>query len=73
MTLINAVGEQSGDRVLFLTISALTNTGLSHDVINITGEGLFTLSAAMFAGRVVPLLILWWLADSTTDADIAVG
>ena len=73
LMLVNAVGELSGDRVLFLTISALTNTGLSHEVISITGEGLFTLSAAMFAGRVVPLLILWWLADSTTDAEIAVG
>jgi trk system potassium uptake protein TrkH len=73
LMLTTGVGEVPGDRLLFFAISALTNTGLAHESLSITGGGLFTLSAAMFAGRVVPLLILWWMADSTTDAEIAVG
>ena len=31
------------------------------------------LAALMLAGRMVPLLILWWMADSTQEAEIAVG
>jgi hypothetical protein len=27
----------------------------------------------MFFGRITPLLILWWMADTVRDADVAVG
>jgi hypothetical protein len=30
-------------------------------------------SAAMFFGRVTPLLILWWMSDTTRDAELVVG
>ena len=30
-------------------------------------------SAAMFVGRLTPLLILWWMVDTTRDADLAVA
>ena len=65
--------EMPGDRVFFLAASAVSNVGLSHDPISVTGDGLYALSAAMFAGRVVPLLVLWWMADTTSDADLAIG
>lgn len=61
------------DRLLFLTFSAASNVGLAHDPVSITGPGLYTLSAIMLLGRLAPLVVLWWMARTTHDADIAVG
>jgi trk system potassium uptake protein TrkH len=71
--LLWAEPQMPGDRVLFVTISALSNVGLSHDVLSMTRSSLLLVSAAMFFGRVTPLLILWWMVDTTRDADVAVG
>lgn len=65
--------QMPGDRVLFVTISALSNVGLSHDTLSMTRGSLLLVSAAMFFGRITPLLILWWMVDTTRDADVAVG
>jgi len=73
LLLLNQLGVMPADRVFFLAVSAVGNVGLSHDPLSITKDGLYTLSAAMFAGRVVPLLVLWWMADTTTDGELAIG
>lgn len=65
--------QMPGDRLLFITLSALSNVGLSHDVVDMTRGSLLVVSAAMFFGRITPLLILWWMADTTRDADLAIG
>jgi trk system potassium uptake protein TrkH len=65
--------QMPGDRVWFLVVSALSNVGLSHDVLSMTHSSILLVSAAMFFGRITPLLILWWMADTTRDADIAVA
>ena len=51
-----------GDRQLFLIVSALCNVGVSHDPIGITGPGLIVLSVTMLLGRVLPLVMLCWMA-----------
>jgi trk system potassium uptake protein TrkH len=61
------------DRLLFLACSAMGNVGLSHDPVSTTGPGLLVLSLLMLAGRLGPLAILWWMAETTTGADVAVG
>jgi trk system potassium uptake protein len=71
--LLWAEPQMPGDRVLFVTVSAMSNVGLSHDVLSMTRSSLLIVSAAMFFGRIVPLLILWWMVDTTRDADVAVG
>jgi trk system potassium uptake protein TrkH len=63
----------AGDRVLFLAVSALSNVGLSHDPISMTGPGLMVLSALMLVGRLTPLAVLWWLARAGDDLDVLVG
>ncbi len=73
LILLKQLTGMPADRVLFLAASAIGNVGLCHDPLSITYDGLYTLSAAMFAGRVVPLLVLWWMADTTTDAELAIG
>ena len=65
--------DMAGDRLLFLTVSAASNVGLAHDPVSITGPGLYTLCAVMLAGRVAPMFVLWWMARTTADADVAVG
>jgi trk system potassium uptake protein TrkH len=71
--LLWAEPQMAGDRVLFVTVSAMSNVGLSHDVLSMTRSSLLIVSAAMFFGRVTPLLVLWWMADTTRDAEVAVG
>lgn len=65
--------QMPADRLLFLTVSAVSNVGLSHDPVSLTRSSLFILSAAMLLGRMIPLLILWWTASTTRDADVAVA
>ncbi|HEY7120308.1 MAG TPA: potassium transporter TrkG, partial [Tepidisphaeraceae bacterium] len=71
--LLWAEPQMPGDRLLFVTVSALSNVGLTHDVLSMTRSSLLLVSAAMFFGRITPLLILWWMADTTRDADVLVG
>ena len=61
------------DRLLFMTISAVSNVGLSHDPVSVVGPGLYILDCLMIAGRITPLLVLWWVAMSADDAEVLVG
>lgn len=67
------VADMAGDRLVFLAVSAASNVGLAHDPVSITGPGLYTLCSVMLAGRVAPVVVLWWMALTTTDADVAVA
>jgi trk system potassium uptake protein TrkH len=66
------VPQISGDRLLFIAISATSNVGLSHDPIAITGPGLIVLSVLMLFGRLAPIAILWWTARTTRGVDVLV-
>ncbi len=61
------------ESVLMLSVSALANVGLSQDAVSTTGPGLYVLSGLMVAGRLLPFAALWWMANTTRDADVAVG
>ena len=71
--LLATVPQVAADRLLFEAVSALSNVGLSHEVIMIVGPGLDILVGAMLLGRLVPLGILWWMAGTTVEAELAVG
>lgn len=63
----------SSMRVLFLTISAISNTGLSHTTVSVSESGFYMLSALMLFGRIGPLVILAsvarnCIADGTSEA-----
>jgi len=65
---------QPGDRLLFLAVSAVSNVGLAQNPVSIVKEGMFVLSTAMLLGRLVPLVILWWVVSVVRDEDkIPVG
>src|SRR5206468_9458077 len=61
------------DRLVLLAVSAASNTGLSHDRVAIVGRGMAVLSATMLLGRMLPWAVLWWMATSMPEEEIAVG
>lgn len=71
--LLGAVPQLGADRLLYETVSALSNVGLSHGVIMVVGPGLDVLSVTMLLGRMAPLGVLWWMAQTTDDAELAIG
>lgn len=73
VVLVTVAPQVPADRMLFDLVSATGNVGLSADVLSIVGAPLYVLSAAMFFGRFAPLLILWWMADTTENAELPVG
>jgi Trk-type K+ transport system membrane component len=74
LILLAATPEVPMDRLLFLTISAVSNVGLSHDPISSAGwMSWSTLSLLMLLGKIVPLMILWDMAEKVKNARIAVG
>lgn len=71
--LLGVTPEQSTDRLLMLAISATSNTGLSHDVISASGQDAYVMSITMFAGRLMPLAVLAWIANEDRPADVVAG
>jgi trk system potassium uptake protein TrkH len=65
--------SNDGDGLLFNAVSAVSNVGLSLSEIPDEQHCMFAYCAIMLLGRMTPLMILWWMADSTGDAEWAVG
>ncbi|MGA2500514.1 MAG: hypothetical protein ABSH20_22460 [Tepidisphaeraceae bacterium] len=61
------------DVLLFETISAVGNVGLSFDRVILVSPGLDVLTAAMLAGRLLPLAMLWWLAARREKMTVLIG
>lgn len=73
LLLVSVQPQIPADRLLFLACSALGNVGLSHDPVSITGPALLVLAWLMLVGRIAPLAILWWMAQTTRGAEVAIG
>ena len=61
------------DVLLFETISAVGNVGLSFDRVILVSPGLDVLTAAMLAGRLLPLGMLWWLVARQERMTVLIG
>jgi Trk-type K+ transport system membrane component len=70
--LLQSDPDQPMDRLLFLSVSAMSNVGISHEPVSIVGTGLHVLSIVMLIGRLAPVFVLWWVAK-TTDEQIGIG
>ena len=73
LSLLHSEPDRGADYLLFLSVSAAGNVGFAHDRVTVVGQGIITLTIAMFLGRVLPLIVLWWMAKTTREADVAVG
>jgi trk system potassium uptake protein len=70
--LLKLLPETPADHVLLLAISAASNVGLTYDRLTYDQATAYVLCATMITGRMAPMIVLWWMAD-TTSTDIAVG
>lgn len=52
------------DRLALIAVGALTNTGLSHNPLSLTGLPLYLLALGMLAGHLLPLIVAWWMKNS---------
>jgi trk system potassium uptake protein len=73
LALLATLPQLGADRLAFECISALSNVGLSYEVMMSVGTGLDVLTGTMLIGRLVPLGVLWWMAGSMREAEVAVG
>lgn len=73
LTLLALNSEIAADQMLFIAVSAISNVGLSHNPIAVVGATMNMLTVLMMLGRLAPLGILWWMAETTHNADIGVG
>ncbi len=63
-----------GDSLFFHGISALSNVGLTVSSIPDEKGMFFAYCAIELVGRMAPLLVLWWMAETATEpAELAVG
>jgi hypothetical protein len=62
-----------GDQLLFDAVSAVSNVGLSHHEMAASSASKYSLAAAMLLGRLTSTFALWWLVDTTPDAELPVG
>lgn len=74
LLLLTTEPQLQADRLLLLAVGAPANASISDDAVSVVGPGLFVLSLAMLAGRVLTLTAVWAMAvlggdaaDSTQD------
>lgn len=73
VNLLRQVPDLDTDRLFVLSVSAATNCGLAHDRVSLSQSGYNSLSITMLLGRIIPPMILWWMAQTTRDAEVCVG
>ena len=61
------------DNLLFNAVSAVSNVGLTVSAVPDEKGLYFAFNAIILVGRMAPLMILWWMAETTGDAELAVG
>jgi Trk-type K+ transport system membrane component len=71
--LLWAAPNVPGDQLLSIAVSAASNCGLSRDSLSVVSTSLFTLGLMMVLGRLLPILILWRMAERLEFADTVVA
>jgi len=71
--LVWAAPNVQGDRMLMIAVSAASNCGLSQDPLSVVQTPLYVLAIMMAAARVVPILLLWRMAERIEYAETVVG
>lgn len=61
------------ENVLFDAVSAMSNVGFTSSPIADEKGVMFAYCAIILVGRMAPLMVLWWMAETTPDAELAIG
>jgi trk system potassium uptake protein TrkH len=73
MLLAYVSGTDSPDGILFNAISAMSNVGFTVSPVPDEKGLFFAYAAIILVGRMAPLMVLWWMAETTPDAELAIG
>jgi trk system potassium uptake protein TrkH len=73
MLLAYVSGSDPPDGILFNAISAMSNVGFTVSPVPDEKGLFFAYAAIILVGRMAPLMVLWWMAETTADAELAVG
>jgi trk system potassium uptake protein TrkH len=73
LLLSHVSGNDSGDNTLFNAVSAMSNVGLTAAPVPSQKSVMYAYCAIILVARMAPLMILWWMAETTADAELAVG
>jgi trk system potassium uptake protein TrkH len=66
-------GTDPADNILLNATSAMSNVGFSASPVQDQKSLFFAYSAIILVGRMAPLMVLWWMAETTADGELAVG
>jgi trk system potassium uptake protein TrkH len=66
-------GTDAADNVFFNATSAMSNVGFTAAPLPDQKSLSFAYSAIILVGRMAPLMVLWWMAETTGDGELAVG
>jgi trk system potassium uptake protein TrkH len=72
--LLSHVSENdSADNTLFNAVSGMSNVGLTVAPVPSQKSVMYAYCAIILVARMAPLMILWWMAETMADAELAIG
>jgi trk system potassium uptake protein len=66
-------GTDPADNTLFNAVSGMSNVGITASQLQSQKSLMFAYCAIILVARMAPLMILWWMAETTADAELAIG
>jgi Trk-type K+ transport system membrane component len=66
-------GKDPADNTLFNAVSGMSNVGYTAAPMPDEIKVMYAYCAIMLLGRMSPLMLLWWMAETTRDAELAIG
>ena len=61
------------DSVLFNAVSAMSNVGFTVSPVPDQKSLSFAYCAIVLVGRMAPLMVLWWMAETTSEGEMGIG
>ncbi|MGD0461483.1 MAG: hypothetical protein ABSB74_03240 [Tepidisphaeraceae bacterium] len=73
LLLSHVSGNDPADNILFNAVSGMSNVGFSATAVASQKSVMFAYCAIILVARMAPLMVLWWMAETTADAELAIG
>ncbi len=73
LLLSHVSGNESADNTLFNAVSGMSNVGFTVSPVPSEKSVMYAYCAIILVARMAPLMILWWMAETTADAELAIG
>jgi Trk-type K+ transport system membrane component len=73
LLLSHVSGNDTADNTLFNAVSGMSNVGFTAAPVPSQKSVMYAYCAIILVARMAPLMILWWMAETTPDAELAIG